>query len=205
MTQPHPESDANEPQSEVDKIAQLAEAAMGEDDAAIDTAEPEPDYEAKIAELKDQLIRAIAETDNVRKRAARDLEDTNKYAVSKFAGGLVPVLENLQRATGSISDELRAENAQVKNLAEGVEMTLRELLNVFERFGIKRIDPVGEKFNHQFHQAMQQVEDADAEAGTVLQVLQAGYVIHDRLLQPALVNVAKKPAADDAHAVDTQA
>jgi molecular chaperone GrpE len=205
MTQPHPESDANEPLSEVEKIAELAEAAMGEDDAAIDIAEPEPDYEAQLAEMKDQLIRAIAETDNVRKRAARDLEDTNKYAVSKFAGGLVSVLENLQRATGSISEELRAENAQVKNLAEGVEMTLRELLNVFERFGIKRIDPVGEKFNHQFHQAMQQIEDAQAEAGTVLQVLQAGYVIHDRLLQPALVNVAKKPASDDAKQVDTQA
>ncbi len=205
MTQPHPESDANEPQSEGEKIAQLAEAAMGEDDAAIDTAEPEPDYEAQLAEMKDQLIRAIAETDNVRKRAARDLEDANKYAVSKFAGGLVPVLENLQRATGSISDELRAENAQVKNLAEGVEMTLRELLNVFERFGIQRIDPVGEKFDHQFHQAMQQVEDAEAEPGTVLQVLQAGYVIHGRLLQPALVNVAKKPASDDTKHVDTQA
>ena len=134
-----------------------------------------------------------------------NLEETNKYAVSKFASALVPVLENLQRATGSISEELRAENSQVKNLAEGVEMTLRELLSVFEKFGIKRIDPQGEKFDHNFHQAMQQMEDDSVQPGTVLQVLQAGYTIHDRLLQPALVNVAKASSGDAPKQVDTQA
>lgn len=207
MTQanPQPESETNEPQSEEDKIAQLAEGMLGEDDAAIDTADAQPDYEAQIAQLKDQSLRLAAEMENLRKRSQRELEDANKYAVSKFAGGLVPVLENLQRATGSISDELRSENEQVKNLAEGVEMTMRELLNVFERFGIARIDPKGEKFDHQYHQAMQQIEDDSVEPNTVLQVLQAGYSIHDRLLQPALVNVSKRSIGETPKQVDTQA
>lgn len=181
----------------------LADALSASDDLAIDTAAP--DMERQLAEMKDQLLRAVAETENLRKRSARELEDANKYATTNFARSLVPVLENLQRATGSISGELRAENAQVKNLAEGVEMTMRELLSVFERFGIRRIHPVGEKFDHQFHQAMQQIEDEIAEPNTVLQVLQAGYVMHDRLLQPALVNVSKRGAGDPPKQVDTQA
>lgn len=211
MNQPQPEKQ-NGPQEEdaktdAQRLAEVAASAFGDDDSAI-SPDPLPDvsaYEVQIAELKDQSLRLAAEMDNLRKRSARELEDTNKYAVSKFAGGLVPVLENLQRATGSISQELRAENEQVKNLAEGVEMTMRELLNVFERFGIKRIDPLGEKFDHRFHQAMQQIEDNDAEPNTILQVLQAGYVIHDRLLQPALVNVSKRGAAETPKQVDTQA
>ncbi len=150
-------------------------------------------YETEISQLKEQLMRALAETENVRKRAARDVEETNKYAVSGFARQLVSVIENLQRAHSSIPPELMATNEQVKTLAQGVEMTMAELLAVFARNGIKRIQPeLGEKFDHNLHQAMAQIEDATAQPGTVLQVFQAGYVIHDRLLQPALVNVAKR-------------
>lgn len=194
--------------ADADKLASLASEVMGQDETPIESQGQEPvdpsgGYEEEIARLKDQLIRAVAETENVRKRAQRDLDEANKYAVSNFARHLVSVLENLQRATASIDDELRAQNPQVKNLAEGVEMTQRELLGVFDKFGIRRIDPKGEKFDHNLHQAMTQMEDDTVPPGTVLQVLQAGYTIHDRLLQPALVNVSKRGEAPQQ--VDTEA
>jgi len=182
---------------------------ISEDEALIDTGQNAIDtrldeYELKIAELKDQLIRAIAETENVRKRAQRDQEETSKYAITGFARNLVNVLENLQRASSHITPEQRGADAALNTLAEGVELTLRELLNVFERHGITRIDPIGEKFDHQYHQAVVQIPDAKAEQGTILQVLQAGYKIHDRLLQPAMVGVATR-GADEPAKLDTQA
>lgn len=207
-----PEHDDMNPHDEQramdDRVVDLADQIMGRDEIVIESAQPAPAdpavmYEEQIAELKDQLIRAVAETDNVRKRAQRDIEETNKFAITGFARQLVSVLENLQRATSSIPQEMRAENANVKNLADGVEMTLRELITVFDRFGIRRIDPLGEKFDHNMHQAMNQIEDASCEPGTVLQVLQAGYMIHDRLLQPALVSVSIR--GDMPKQVDTQA
>jgi molecular chaperone GrpE len=160
--------------------------------------------DAEIAALKDQSLRALAEVENIRRRSEREQADTAKYAVSKFAGDLVSVLENLMRATSSITDEQRESSPLFKNLAVGVEMTLKELLTSFEKYGIKRIDPLGQKFDHQLHQAVAQIESPDAEAGTVVQVLQAGYVIHDRLLRPAMVGVAAS-ASPDAPQLDTQA
>lgn len=159
--------------------------------------------EAEIAALKDQSLRALAEVENNRRRSERELADMSKYAVTGFARDLVGVLENLQRAIDSIPPELKESQPAVANLATGVEMTLQELLSVFARQGIKRIDPMGQKFDHNFHQAVAQIETPDAEAGTVVQVLQAGYVIHDRLLRPAMVGVAA--AASPAKQVDTQA
>lgn len=152
-------------------------------------------YETQIADLKDQVVRGLAETENVRKRAQRDIEETNKYAITNFARHLVSVLENMLRATASIPEELRNSNDQIKNLYLGVEMTQKELMAAFEKFGIRRIEPMGEKFDHNFHQAVVQIEAPDKEPGTIMQVLQAGYVIHDRLLQPAMVGVAKKSDA----------
>jgi molecular chaperone GrpE len=146
--------------------------------------------EKELAALKDQALRALAEVENTRRRGERELQDMSKYAVTGFARDLVSVLENLQRAVDSIPAEMRTNQPAVNNLAVGVEMTLKELLGVFERQGIKRIDPMGQKFDHNFHQAVAQIDTPDAEAGTVVQVLQAGYVIHDRLLRPAMVGVA---------------
>lgn len=160
-------------------------------------------YETQIAGLKDQLIRALAETENVRKRGQRDIEETNKYAITGFARSMVSVLENMLRATASISEELRNSNDQVKNLYLGVEMTQKELMAAFEKHGVRRIEPMGEKFDHNLHQAVVQIESPDKEPGTILQVLQAGYVIHDRLLQPAMVGVAKK--SDAAPKLNTEA
>lgn len=192
MVNPSAEESSGEPQETPFELDMNEE-----DDVLAGAIHPtEQPYETEISQLKEQLMRALAETDNVRKRAARDVEETNKYAIAGFARQLVSVIENLQRAHSSIPAELMAANEQVKTLAQGVEMTMGELLKVFERNGIKRIHPqVGEKFDHNVHQAMAQIEDANAEPGTVLQVFQAGYVIHDRLLQPALVNVAKRAEA----------
>lgn len=146
--------------------------------------------DAELAALKDQALRALAETENTRRRGERELADMSKYAVTGFARDLVSVLENLQRAVDSIPAEMKEKEQAVANLAIGVEMTLKELLGVFNRQGIERIDPMGQKFDHNFHQAIAQIDTPDAEAGTVVQVLQAGYKIHDRLLRPAMVGVA---------------
>ena len=160
--------------------------------------------EQELAEAKDALLRARAEGDNIRKRAERELADMSKYAVTGFARELVNVLENLQRATDSVPAELKESQPAVASLATGVEMTLNELLAVFEKQGIRRLYPLGEKFNHNFHQAVAQIETPDAEAGVIVQVLQAGYVIHDRLLRPAMVGVAAA-ASNAAKQVDTKA
>ena len=146
--------------------------------------------EKEVAAIKDQALRALADAENTRRRTERELADMSKYAVTSFARDLVGVLENLQRAIDNITPEMLQANPAVANLSKGVEMTLTELLTVFNRQGITRIDPMGEKFDHNFHQAVAQIDSPDAEAGTVVQVLQAGYTIHDRLLRPAMVGVA---------------
>ncbi len=175
-------------------------------ETASESAEPEAmaramqalldEKEKELAAMKDQALRAMAETENTRRRTERELADMSKYAVTGFARDLVNVLENLQRAVDSIPSELQQENPAVANLAKGVEMTQQELLSVFARQGIKRLDPMGEKFDHNYHQAVAQIESPDAEPGTVVQVLQAGYTIHDRLLRPAMVGVAAAASAD---------
>jgi len=147
----------------------------------------------EIARLKDQYLRAMAETENVRARARRDIEDTTKYAATKFAREMVGIVENLQRASASITAEARAGSEVLKQVGDGLDMTLQELLSVFERNGIRRISPAGQKFDHNFHQAVAQVESAGVPPGNVLQVLQSGYLLHDRLLKPAMVTVATQP------------
>lgn len=160
------------------------------------------EYEAKLAEAKDLTLRAMAETENVRRRAQRDVEETSKYAVTGLARDLLTVAENLYLALGAIPEEARNEEGLLKSLADGVDMTLRDLLSTFERQGIKRIDPLGEKFDHNRHQAVSQVEDPKSEPNTVIHVMQAGYIIGDRLLRPAMVVVSKQ--GDASQKVDTQ-
>jgi molecular chaperone GrpE len=148
--------------------------------------------EDEIAQLKDQRIRALAEADNIRKRAQRDQEEMSKYAITGFARDMVSVLENLNRATESVEAHKEQKPEELlKTFAEGVDLTRRELLGIFEKFHIKRLDPQGQKFDHNFHQAVAQIVQEGAAPGTVVQVVQAGYVIHDRLLRPAMVVVAK--------------
>lgn len=147
--------------------------------------------EEECAKLRDSWVRSVAETDNVRKRLQRDLEESGKYAITGFAGDMVSVLENLQRAVENVPAEEAKANPTLKNFEEGIDLTLQELLRIFSKYGIVRLNPVGEKFNHNFHQAVVQVEKNDVEAGTIVQVVQAGYMISDRLLRPAMVAVSK--------------
>jgi molecular chaperone GrpE len=148
------------------------------------------ELEAEAAKYKDLYLRAMAETENVRARAKRETEDANKYATTKFARNMVGVLENIMRAFESISEEAKSSSEVIKQVADGIDITIKDLNNIFDRNGIKRIYPVSEKFDHNFHQAVAQVESEEAQTGTVLQVLQAGYVLHDRLLRPAMVTVS---------------
>lgn len=157
--------------------------------------------EAELAEHKDRLLRALAETENTRRRAQREREDAAKYAIAGFAKDLLSAADNLRRALDSLP-EAEVRDELTRSLLAGVAATERELLSVFERHGIRRIDPRGERFDHNFHQAVFEAERPDQPSGTVAEVLQPGWVLHDRLLRPAMVGVAKggpKPgdAAED--------
>jgi len=147
--------------------------------------------EAELAEQKDRLLRALAETENVRRRGQREREDASKYAVAGFAKELLSVADNLRRALDSLPAEEHRDQ-RTGSLLEGVEATERELRAVFERNGVRRIDPEGERFDHNFHQAIFEAERPGKRAGTIIEVLQPGYVLHDRLLRPAMVGVAKE-------------
>ena len=162
-------------------------------EAAAGEATPETrvtELEAELADHRDRLLRALAETENVRRRAQREREDASKYAVTAFAKDLLSAADNLRRALESLT-EAEAKDERTRSLLAGVAATERELLGIFERHGIKRIDPKGERFDHNFHQAIFEVERPDEPSGSVIEVLQPGYVLHDRLLRPAMVGVAK--------------
>jgi molecular chaperone GrpE len=181
--------------------------AASSDDPKVEELSPEARVaalEAELAEQKDHLLRALAETENVRRRAQREREDASKYAVAGFAKELLSVADNLRRALDSLP-ESEARDARMRSLLAGVEATERELLSVFERHGIRRIDPDGERFDHNLHQAIFEAERSDKPGGTVVEVLQPGYVLHDRLLRPAMVGVAReKPGpAEPAEPVGT--
>jgi molecular chaperone GrpE len=164
------------------------------------------ELEAEVARLKDQALRALADQENTRRRAQRDIEENSKYAVSNFARDILPIGDNLRRALDAIPAEVKASDAALAKFAEGVELTERELLNILDRYGIKRIDPVGQPFDHNLHQAVMQVDDANQPPGTVVQVFQTGYTIQGRLLRPAMVTVAKgSPAGAAGAKVDTTA
>jgi molecular chaperone GrpE len=147
--------------------------------------------EEEVNKLKDSLLRQIAETENVRKRAANEIKDSSNYAITSFARELIEVQENLQRALDSIAKDKLESSPEIKSIYDGVELTKNTLSSVFEKFGIIRIHPLDQQFDHNFHQAIVQVPTNDKPENTVVQVIQAGYTIKDRLLRPALVAVAK--------------
>jgi molecular chaperone GrpE len=149
------------------------------------------DLESEITALKDQLLRALAEAQNVRRRTEREKTDMSKYAITNFARQIVSVADNLARALSSVSEDARGDNEELNNLFVGIEMTEKELMNIFEQSGIKVVEAIGQKFDHSIHQAMFEVEDLDQPAGLVIQEMQKGYVLHDRLLRPAMVGVSK--------------
>lgn len=145
----------------------------------------------EIQDLKDQRLRAAAELENLRKRAEKDQSDALKYGVSNFAKEIISIKDNIERAQSSISDDVRSNN-DVKSVVEGLDLIAQSAVSTFEKIGIKKIESLNEKFDHNLHQAMMEIENDQVEPGTIVQELIPGYTLHDRLLRPAMVGVAKK-------------
>jgi molecular chaperone GrpE len=144
------------------------------------------------AEMKNRLLRTLADMENLRKRTEREVADARQYGVAAFARDIVSVADNFRRALEAVGPELRSgEDAAISALIEGVELTERDLLKALEKNGIRKIEPLGEKFDPNLHQAMYEVPDPSVPSGSVVQVVQPGYVIGERILRPALVAVAK--------------
>jgi molecular chaperone GrpE len=172
---------------------EAAEAAFWDENGRI------AELEGQVAALKDQYLRAVAEAENIRRRGERERQDALKYGATAFAKDMLPVADNLRRALDALSEEARADE-RVRAFVEGVELTEREQLAAFARHGIERVAPIDVPFDHNRHQAMFEVPGTGKPDGTVVQCLQAGWTMHDRLLRPALVGVAKgggpaRPAA----------
>ena len=184
---------AETPEENGENTEQLAEhAAEAAGEAADEIAGAEVTLEHLQEELvaaRDASLRALAEAQNARRRAEQDVEKARKYALERFTGELLPVVDNLERAL-----ESNAEGGDdINSIADGVDLTLKSLLDVLKRFNIEQIDPAGEPFDPQLHQAMSMVDNADVEPNTVLHVMQKGYSLSGRLIRPAMVLVSKDP------------
>ena len=149
-------------------------------------------------ELKDQLLRAMADTENMRRRSEREAANVRKYGHTPFARDLVGAIDNLARAVESAPDNLETLDNTTRSLITGIQLSWTELQSVIEKHGIKRVEPLGEKFDYNLHQAMFEVPTHDQPSGVVLEVVQHGYVLHDRLLRPAMVGVSKAGEPDGA-------
>ena len=156
-----------------------------------EAAASEDDLTQEIASLKEHLLRTLADSENLRKRLEREKEETAKYATTNMARDLVSVSDNMNRALESIKPEDLDGNPALKTIFDGIKLVEGELQSTLSKHGIKSIDPMGENFDHNFHQAMFEVADSPEPQGTVVQVVQTGYRIHDRLLRPALVGISK--------------
>ena len=197
---------AEGPVSEADGVEEkdeagvgVEESASGESDAAEadqSVAEQDPmaalqaeveSLQEQLADAKDQSLRAAAEAQNVRRRAEKDVENAHKFGQEKFCRELLAVVDNLERA----QEQVNVDDETLKPLLEGIELTHKSFIDVLAKFSLERLDPVGEPFNPQLHQAMTMVENPDMEANTVMDVMQKGYTLHGRLLRPAMVVVSK--------------
>jgi len=188
--------DATEPETgaagpEVEGVAESETAGVTDDAALAGALERIAELEAETGKLKDQALRALAETENIRRRSEREREDTAKYAISGFAKSLLDAADNLRRAIDAVPAGAVEADAALKTLVDGVAATERQLLAAFERHGVTRIEPVGEAFDPNFHQAMFELPGTGKPAGTIVQVMQPGYVLQGRLLRPAMVGVAR--------------
>jgi len=188
--------DATEPETgaagpEVEGVAESETAGVTDDAALAGALERIAELEAETGKLKDQALRALAETENIRRRSEREREDTAKYAISGFAKSLLDAADNLRRAIDAVPAGAVEADAALKTLVDGVAATERQLLAAFERHGVTRIEPVGETFDPNFHQAMFELPGTGKPAGTIVQVMQPGYVLQGRLLRPAMVGVAR--------------
>ena len=187
---PSPEPAEEAAQEAADEAPEdVAEAAEAQ--AAEPEADPLAELQAQVAALKDQLLRAMAETENLRRRSQREREDTARYAAAPFAKDVIEVADNLSRALAAVPADAVEADEHLKTLLAGVGMTEKALLSVFEKHHIERIDPLGERLDPHAHEAMFEVPDPSQPPGTIVQVVRAGYRLHDRLLRAAQVGVAK--------------
>jgi molecular chaperone GrpE len=187
-------TDPNRPNDDADNTAQTGEPVVSKPYIMPDDPE-EGSVEAltkEVAEARDKTLRTLAEMENLRQRTRREVTDAKTYGITGFARDVLEIADNLQRALDAVPAEAKAAaDPGLKALIEGVELTERSLLNALEKNGVKKFDPSGEKFDPNFQQAMYEVPDASVPAGTVVQVVQAGYMIGERVLRPALVGVSK--------------
>src|SRR3954467_7643774 len=159
-----------------------------------ETAAPDPvaALTRETADLKDRLLRTLAEMENLRRRTEREVADARTYGITNFARDILAVADNMERAMKALDDEIRDKaEAGVKALLDGVELTERELIKAMEKHGVKKLEPQGQKFDPNLHQAMYEIPDESVPAGTVVQIMQPGYTIGERVLRPALVGVSK--------------
>ena len=179
---------------EIDDTEELKKENTNENPSESDTPTSDEDIILKLNEeildLKDQRLRAIAELENFRKRAEKDQSDALKYGVTNFAKEIINIKDNIERAQSSISDEVRT-NEAVKSVVEGLDLIAQATVSTFEKIGIKKVESINQKFDHNLHQAMMEIEKDEMEPGTIVQKILPGYTLHDRLLRPAMVGVSK--------------
>ena len=188
------EQDLENPTSE--KEEKVSEEPKDHEETEISPEELIEKLNEEIMGLKDQRLRAIAELENFRKRAEKDQSDALKYGISNFAKEIINIRDNIERAQNSISDEAK-NNETIKSVIEGIDLISQSVVSTFEKIGIKKIESLNEKFDHNLHQAMMEIENDELEPGTIVQELIPGYTLHDRLLRPAMVGVSKKPKKDE--------
>lgn len=188
---PQPESTPNGAQESPEQAAPEQETGAAQGEPSVEELQAQiEDLKNELAQTKEQVLRAHADAQNARRRAEQDVEKAHKFGLEKFVNDMLPVADNLERAVQAA----KSETADMNTVVEGVELTLKSLLDGLNRHKVEQVDPEGEPFDPQLHQAMSAVEQPDVEPNTVVNVFQRGYTLHGRLVRPALVVVSKAPA-----------
>ena len=178
--------------AEMDKISDKEISDVHDNEEDISNDEININLQKQVIDLKDQLMRSLADGENLRKRTLKEIEHAKKYSHITFVRDLVSSVDNLQRALESVPDDNSQLSEPIKNLIIGLDIVEKEIITTFEKHNLKQIQPLGEKFDYNFHQAMFEVPTNDTEPGVVVEVSQKGYLLHDRLVRPAMVGISKK-------------
>ena len=178
--------------AQMDKISDKEISDVYDNEEDISNDEININLQKQVTDLKDQLMRSLADGENLRKRTLKEVEHAKKYSHITFVRDLVSSVDNLQRALESVPDDNSQLSEPIKNLIIGLDIVEKEIITTFEKHNLKQIQPLGEKFDYNFHQAMFEVPTNDTEPGVVVEVSQKGYLLHDRLVRPAMVGISKK-------------
>lgn len=183
------ENDTLKPE-DIKNVEEVLETNSNNDELSLEDINKE--LEAKVDDLKDQLMRTLADSENLRKRTLKEIEHSKKYSHISFVRDLVSLFDNLERALDAVPDDKSELSEPIKNLIVGLEIVNKEIINTFDKHNLKQIEPLGEKFDYNFHQAMFEVPTDEKEPGIVVEVSQKGYLLYDRLVRPAMVGISKK-------------